>query len=126
MLDHGRAYVVSEDRNLYALDLKTGREIWHHALEDYATAPPLVYGDTMIVADRAGDLLAVHATTGKTLWQAPLGGTPFSRPMLWNGDVVLKIGDHAIAAYAASTGALVWHYIGRSVVTEPVVTAAAR
>jgi outer membrane protein assembly factor BamB len=128
VIDGRTAYIVSDDRTVDAFDLKTGHPLWQHTMADYATATPLIDASlikagAVIVANRAGDLLALNAATGKPIWQTTLGGTPFSAPMPWHGDIVLKIGDHAVAAYAVSTGRPVWRYDSAAVVTDPIATA---
>ena len=45
-----RLYIASRDKNLYALDMKSGRELWRVAAVDIMTATPALHGDLVIFA----------------------------------------------------------------------------
>jgi outer membrane protein assembly factor BamB len=80
-------------------------------------------GNLVIVANRAGQLLALGAKSGKRVWQTDLDGTPFSQPQCFPAEhaVTLKIGDHAVGAFDVATGKSLWLYQTPLVVTPPVV-----
>ena len=59
--DAKRLYVASRDKNLYALDIKTGREAWRVAAGDIMTATPALHGDIVIFAAFDGKVQAVSA-----------------------------------------------------------------
>jgi len=119
----GTAYLVSEDRNVYALNAASGSQIWQYGMDDYASFSPVLAGNLVIVANRAGQLLAIDAASGKRAWQTDLNGTPFSQPAFFPAEhaVVLKIGDHAIGAFDVATGKSLWVYNTPEVVTPPVI-----
>jgi outer membrane protein assembly factor BamB len=120
---NGTAYIVSQDHNLYALDVKSGQNPWSYSMDDYAEFSPVLAGNLVIAANRAGALVAVTAATGKLAWQTDLAGVPFSPPIFWPGSnaIVLKLGDHQIAAYNATTGKPLWRYTTPAVLTPPVI-----
>lgn len=117
------AYLVSEDHSVYALNIANGQQVWQYSMDDYAEYAPLLAGDLVVAANRAGQLVALDATTGKLAWQTDLNGTPFSKPEFWPAEkaIVLKIGDHAVAAFDVATGKTLWLYETPLVVTPPVV-----
>jgi outer membrane protein assembly factor BamB len=117
------AYVVSEDHSVYALNITNGQQVWQYSMDDYAEFSPLLAGNLVIAANRAGQLVALDAKTGKLAWQTNLNGTPFSQPELWPAEnaVGLKIGDHAVGAFDVATGKALWLYNTPLVVTPPVV-----
>lgn len=117
------AYLVSEDHSVYALNISNGQQVWQYGMDDYAQFSPVLAGNRVIAANRAGQLLALDAKTGKLAWKVALNGTPFSQPELWpaRNAIVLKIGDHAIGAFDAVTGKALWLYNTPLVVTPPVV-----
>jgi outer membrane protein assembly factor BamB len=119
----GIAYLVTEDHSVYALNISSGAQVWQYAMDDYAEYTPVLAGNLVVVANRAGQLMGFEAKTGKRVWQTDLDGTPFSQPVFWPGEnaIVLKIGDHDIAAYDAASGKSRWRYDTRLVVTSPVV-----
>jgi outer membrane protein assembly factor BamB len=117
------AYLVSEDRNVYALDVRNGNTVWQYGMDDYAVFTPVLAGGLVIVANRAGQLVAIDAKSGKLAWETDLGGTPFSQPKFFPAEhaVVLKIGDHEVGAFDAASGRGLWVYDTKLVVTAPVV-----
>lgn len=117
------AFFVSEDRHIYALNVMNGQVNWQYTMDDFAAFPPVVVGDSVIVDNRAGDLIALHSSDGKNLWKIDLNGTPFSAPILWDTKkaVVLKIGDHEISAFSTSSGKNIWQYKTNAVVTPPTI-----
>ncbi len=120
------AYLVSEDHNVYALDVKSGKQLWQYGMDDYASFSPVLAGELVIVANRAGQLVGIDAKSGKLAWETDLDGTPFSQPEYFPSEhaVVLKIGDHAVGAFDVATGKSVWLYSTKLVVTPPVVNGA--
>lgn len=63
----GVVYVGSSDKNLYALDLKTGVERWKTPL-GIITASPGVNGDRVYLGDADGKVYCLDRTNGKLLW----------------------------------------------------------
>jgi outer membrane protein assembly factor BamB len=117
------AYQVSDDHCVYALNIHSGNQLWQYGMDDSAEYSPVIAGNLLIVANRAGQLLALDAQTGKLAWQINLGGTPFSQPIFWpeKNAVVLKIDDHQIGAFDAGTGKTIWLYTTKQVATSPAV-----
>jgi outer membrane protein assembly factor BamB len=117
------AYLVAEDHCVYAFNIKSGQQLWQYGMDDYAQFSPIIAGNLVIVANRAGQLLGLDAQTGKLAWKTGLPGTPFSQPVLWpaKGAIVLKLGDHQIGAFDATSGKSLWLYSTPLVVTSPVV-----
>jgi len=116
-------YQVSDDHSVYALNIANGNQIWQYSMDDYAEYSPVIAGNLVIVANRAGQLLGLDAQTGKLSWQTDLDGTPFSQPIFWpaKNAVVLKIGDHQIGAFDAVSGKALWLYTTKQVVTSPAI-----
>lgn len=66
--DRARIYVSSRDKNLYALDMKTGREAWRVTAGDIMTATPALFRDSVIFAAYDGRVQAVAARDGAARW----------------------------------------------------------
>jgi outer membrane protein assembly factor BamB len=66
--DGRQVFYASRDRNLYALDEKTGRELWRVTATDMMTATPALYGDLVIFAAYDGKVNAVDRSSGKSRW----------------------------------------------------------
>ena len=109
-----KVYVPTSDLHVIALEAKTGKELWNHAIEVRAPAtdfkefnlrsPPLVVGDKLIQgvtaagAKGGGFLVALDISTGREVWRfntIPRPNEPGGNS--WNG---LPI--------EARTGASIW------------------
>lgn len=86
-IDGDRVYVLSAVGDLYALNLKTGKSLFHLNLKDLGgpepyfgfTASPLIAGDVLLVhvcgENAKAGLLGLDKKTGKQLW----AGAPFEQ-----------------------------------------------
>ena len=86
--DATHIYVASRDKNLYALDIGSGREAWRIAADDIMTATPALYRDLVIFADYAGKVRAVSARDGVVRWS-------FDARLAVPGDLVVS-GDRVL------------------------------
>jgi outer membrane protein assembly factor BamB len=68
----GKVFIGSFDKNLYALDLKTGEVKWKYAAGPIK-APPGVRDGVVYVGDEDGGFHAVDADTGKLKWKFDAG-----------------------------------------------------
>ena len=118
--DTEHVYVASRDKNLYALDIKSGRELWHVSADDIMTATPALYADLVICAAFDGKVRAVSARDGALRWT-------YDAKLAIAGDVVLA-GDRVLVgsrsydliALDARTGKELWkHYYWFSWIESP-------
>ncbi len=86
--DKKAIYVASRDRNLYALDIRTGRELWRVAATDLMTATPALYRDLVLFAAYDGKVSAVSARDGKPRWT-------FDAKLAVTGDLIVA-GDRVL------------------------------
>jgi len=120
--DGKRLYIASRDKNLYALDMKSGREAWKVAAGDIMTATPALHGDSVIFAAFDGKVQAVSSKDGSPRWtyDARLG---VAGDVVVAGDRVL-VGSRTydLIALDAATGKEVWkHYYWFSWIESPPV-----
>jgi len=120
--DKQRLYVASRDKNLYALDIKSGRELWRAAAGDLMTATPGLFGDLVIFAALDGKVSAVSARDGTLRWtyDAKLG---IAGDVVVAGNRVL-VGSRSydLIALDANTGKELWkHYYWFSWIESPPV-----
>lgn len=67
------------DERLYALDARTGRQLWMHPATEVSTsifgeAAPAVVNGVVLAGFGSGDLVALRLTSGELLWSDTLGG----------------------------------------------------
>jgi polyvinyl alcohol dehydrogenase (cytochrome) len=82
----GVVYFPDWGGNLWALNAKTGKAIWHHQLSDFGlpaktiarSSPAVVNGILYIGSQAAATLLAIDAKTGKLKWKTQADPHPMA------------------------------------------------
>ncbi|MEJ0092324.1 MAG: PQQ-dependent dehydrogenase, methanol/ethanol family [Methylocella sp.] len=126
----GVMFVTTSFSHVYALDAKTGAELWHFKpklgpITTYCCGPNnrgvAVYEDKVFVATLDAKLVALDAKTGSVVWSTELadpesGYSETMAPTVAKGKVLIGIngGEYGIRgfvrAYDAETGKLVWNF----------------
>jgi quinohemoprotein ethanol dehydrogenase len=128
----GVMYVTTAWSKVYALDAKTGRQIWFFdpkvpgsaavpACCDIVNRGVAVYKGRIYVGTVDGRLIALDAATGKPIWSTvttPIGttysitGAPrVARGKVFIGNAGSEFGGRGyVSAYDAHTGKLVWRF----------------
>jgi PQQ-dependent dehydrogenase (methanol/ethanol family) len=127
---NGIMYVTTSFSHVYALDAKTGEQLWHykHALgpiTTYCCGPNnrgvAVFEDRVYLATLDSKLVALDAKTGNKVWQSDiadpeLGYSETMAPTVANGKVLIGTngGEYGIRgfvkAYDAKDGKLLWTF----------------
>ena len=111
---NGVLYFGSWDRNLYAVNAKTGKLRWRYRADDELNTSPAYAGGSIYIASKGGRVHAVNARTGKARWVAEsysrFGGREqfYATPTLAYGRVYIGNTDGNVYAYGAGTGKLIW------------------
>lgn len=120
----GRVFVVTLDNRTFALDAKTGQQIWDHSgITESASllggASPAVDQGVVIVPYSSGELVALRAENGRVLWSDSLASLKRSdivsalshirgRPVIDRGRVIAISHSGIMAAYDLRTGRRIW------------------
>jgi PQQ-dependent dehydrogenase (methanol/ethanol family) len=127
---NGVMYVTTSFSHVYALDAKTGEELWHYKhnmgpITTYCCGPNnrgvAVFEDKVFLATLDAKLVALDAKTGKIVWQSTiadpeLGYSETMAPTVVNGKVLIGTngGEYGIRgfvkAYDANDGKLIWTF----------------
>jgi alcohol dehydrogenase (cytochrome c) len=127
---NGVMYVTTSFDNIYALDARTGEEIWHYKqklgpITTYCCGPNnrgvAVYGDNVYFATLDAKLVSLDAKTGKLNWETQvadpeLGYSETMAPTAVNGKILLGTngGEYGIRgflkAFDAKDGKLIWTF----------------
>jgi len=127
---NGIMYVTTSFSHVYALNARTGEELWHFKpklgpITTYCCGPNnrgvAVYNDMVYVATLDSKLIALDAKTGAMRWQTTiadpeLGYSETMAPTAVNGKILIGTngGEYGIRgfvrAYDAKTGKLVWNF----------------
>jgi alcohol dehydrogenase (cytochrome c) len=124
----GVMYFTAGDGSAYALDARSGRQLWRYK---HAFAPGrqarvnrglAALGDRLFMVTGDGNIVALHARTGRLVWQNEM--TPYKPGMYYGTVAPLAVKDMVIAgisggeegtrgfldAYNASDGKRVWRF----------------
>lgn len=71
---NGLAFIGSEDKNLYAVDINTGTQKWKFSTKGAVHSSPAVYKDVVYFGSFDGYYYAVDINTGKEKWKFKTGG----------------------------------------------------
>jgi PQQ-dependent dehydrogenase (methanol/ethanol family) len=127
---NGVMYVTTSFNHVYALDARTGEELWHYKhkmgpVTVYCCGPNnrgvAVYGDLVYMATLDSKLLALDSKTGKLVWETEiadpeLGYSETMAPTAVNGKILIGTngGEYGIRgfvkAFDAKTGKLLWTF----------------
>ena len=126
----GVMYVTTAFSHAYALDAKTGAQIWHYKhnmgpITVFCCGPNnrgvAVSGDMVYVATLDAKLIGLDAKTGKVVWETQLadpelGYSETMAPTAVNGKILIGTngGEYGVRgfvrAYDAKTGELLWNF----------------
>lgn len=112
----GRLYVAASDGFFYALDSKTGNEIWSVNTKSENLSEPLLDDRNGIIyfVSSANVVYAYEADTGKQVWMHSRQDTSQfsirggSRPALKDDHLFVGFSDGSLVALNAKTGSVVW------------------
>ncbi len=127
---NGVMYVTTSFSHVYALNARTGEEIWHYKhklgpVTTFCCGPNnrgvAAYGDMVYLATLDSKLVALDAKTGNVVWQTDLadpelGYSETMAPTAVNGKILIGTngGEYGIRgflrAYDAKTGKLIWNF----------------
>jgi outer membrane protein assembly factor BamB len=102
----GVVYAGSSDAAfVQALDMATGRELWHTPIGAIVWSSPAVSGDVLYVGDGVGRIHALDRRTGATRWTFRTGESVHSSPAVADGVVVFGSADGGVYALRTSDDA---------------------
>ncbi len=106
----GIVYAGSLTGYFYAVDLKTGKEIWNFFSKLGFSAPAAISGGRVFVADSDGFFRALDAKTGKPLWTVETGGAMNAAPGIYKDRVLVTAESGELYALDVETGKEIWKY----------------
>jgi len=115
-ISDGRVFIGSSDKNIYALDLRSGKKLWSYPTGDSVEAAPCVLDGWVFAGSGDNCLHALDAGTGELKWKYEtegqiLGAANWTRSSDGRGTWVL-VGsyDNKLHCVDSRTGKLVWAY----------------
>jgi outer membrane protein assembly factor BamB len=83
----GRAYFGSQDKNIYAVDARTGSFIWRFTTLDRIESSPAVANGKVFTGADDGNVYCLDAFNGSLIWVTSAGGNLFA---VFNAAVILR------------------------------------
>ena len=105
----GAVFVASSEGQVTRIDPANGSVVWQVRLDKPLSGGVGSDGDTVVVAERDGTLIALGAD-GSKRWEVPLGGEAVTVPAVGQGVVVLRSSDNRIQAFDSDTGKRRWSF----------------
>lgn len=108
------AFVVSQDKHLYAVDKDMGKETWSIATAGRNEAPAAAAGRFAYVGSCDGNLYAVDEVVGRVVWKFPIeakanGNKPiYGAPLVLGDTVLLAAMPGVVYAVGRGDGKLRW------------------
>jgi len=127
---NGVMYITTSFNHVYALDARTGEQIWHYKhkmgpITTYCCGPNnrgvAVYGDMLYMGTLDAKMLGIDAKTGKLVWETELGDPELGysetmAPTIANGKVLIGTngGEYGIRGFVKAldwkTGEILWTF----------------
>ena len=100
-LDGDRLYVAAYSGKAFALEAKTGKEVWSFAAPG-ADQIAVLAGQVILVTPSS--VIALAPTTGAPIWTTPLSGSPEGAPSLAGKWLIVPAGAGGLRWLEATTG----------------------
>jgi outer membrane protein assembly factor BamB len=106
----GVVYVGDVDKKFYAIDLKTGKEIWAFDVEIGFMAAAAVRDGRVFAGDSDGVFYCWNTKDGKLLWKHETGAEINSSPNFYKDSVLVGSQDGSLYRFKADDGKIIWQY----------------
>ena len=112
----------SEDRNVYALDARSGALLWKYTTGAAVVASPAVDSNTVMLGSDDGVVYAFNAASGKKQWVFSTGQAVEAPLVSAGGIVFIASRDMNLYALQVSSGKQLWQtQIGNILRTQPAL-----
>jgi len=106
----GAQLLIGSPDGLSALDVQTGKLLWHTSTAGAVTSAPAYWSDTLFVGDTNGVFNALKNQSGEQLWTYQTGGEISSSPAVDEGGVYFGSMDGYFYALDPRTGQELWKF----------------
>jgi outer membrane protein assembly factor BamB len=93
--------IGGRDKQVVALDPKTGTEIWKYEARHRVDSSPVVSGNRVYFGCADGRLIALDMKTGEKVWEYEAGGQFNASPAIGNGRLVIGNTDGTLYCFGA-------------------------
>lgn len=107
-IHRNRVYIVDYGRNIWCLDRRSGRVVWHTQIPGKIYAAPVYAGGRLFVVDMWYGIRAFRARDGELLWGRRHGTLGYAGPTYLGGAVYAGDYSGRVRAYRATDGKRLW------------------
>ena len=111
-LDGDLVLAPCTDRNFYAINIESGKEVWVYKGEFAFIAEPVVVGDKIIVSSQDHHVLVLNGATGEELYRVETKGAVLAPPLYdaESGSVFVGSLGREMVSFDLATGNVNWTY----------------
>ena len=107
--DGANVYFGTLGRKVYAVDAKTGKQVWMQFLDGAVLGSPVIgSGKELFLGTYGGTLYALNTADGKTLWSKPASSWVWAGPVSDGTNLYVGDANGKLVAYPASGGNKLW------------------
>ncbi|AQQ70688.1 outer membrane biogenesis protein BamB [Limihaloglobus sulfuriphilus] len=111
-VDANRAYIVSNDANVYGISRFEPVKYWANQLLNGIPGDIIVSENSVYVAGEDGMIYKINSSNGVTTWKAVLGTTIDKKVRIVDGMVMVETLSKGVYAISDETGEVLWHCDG--------------
>ncbi|BBM85815.1 outer membrane protein assembly factor BamB family protein [Candidatus Uabimicrobium amorphum] len=98
IIDGDRVIFASKKRRLFAVDIKSGKDIWQYKTRSRMETSPVIVGEKIVFAEFSGKIHFLNRKDGKHLWTFETGSRIYASPAIAQGYLVIGCDDGTIYA----------------------------
>jgi len=106
----GRVYAAAVKGGVSALDLQSGKSVWHYDSKLALSGGPGAGDGLVVVGGLEGDVVALDAATGAEKWKAKVTNEVIAAPVVGLGMVFVRSNDGRLTAFDAASGERRWFW----------------
>jgi outer membrane protein assembly factor BamB len=106
----GRVYAAAVKGGVRALDLQTGKTVWHYESDLRLSGGPGAGEGLVVVGGLEGDIVALDAATGEQKWTAKIPSEIVAAPTVGLGSVFVHSADGRVTSFDAASGERRWFW----------------
>jgi outer membrane protein assembly factor BamB len=96
--------------DVYALDPKSGRKLWHADTGARLIAGPTVHTDVVLLGTLDAEVIALKRADGTPAWRTTVSSEVLAPPVGDGGVIVVRCGDGKIFGLSAASGVKRWSF----------------
>lgn len=106
----GHVYAAAIEGGVRALDLQTGKELWHKKMKDERVSAIGAGEGLVVIGTLSGKVIALDPATGDEKWTAQASNEVIAPPVIGQGNVLVHANDGQVLCYQVTDGTRRWFW----------------